>query len=419
MQSPLKRFFWVCSGATISILQKKECETEHSKYVGIGAAVFLTGVLAAVSASYAFSTVFSSGKWAIAFGIFWGAMIFNLDRYLVLSIRNSPPSTTSTWKEKFREWGGVLVVAVPRVALAALLATAITKPLELRLFHDEIAAEMPSLQQDQAKEFQRELETELQGGTGQTTLAARIEKLREENRNLEKEIIEKQQEQAKARQAAVDEAEGRAKLPAGQGPVFELKRQIALEKEKEANDYIKRRTDAQKSNDTEIADLEKQQREAEQTARAKSLSNDGLATQLQAFSRLTRKNPVIWYADLVFMAIIWILEIAPILTKIYSKYGPYDKVLDFEERKIYAQKDRELEELENDIATRREFYHRQKEVLTKIQDRVVLGTLSITDNPTLDSTAYKDLENAKNVLIEQATTGLTRTSENGNKDDRS
>src|SRR3982751_395354 len=109
MQSPIKRFFWACSGATISILKKKECETEHSKYVGIGAAVFLTAVLAAVSASYAFSTVFASRNWAIAFGVFWGAMIFNLDRYLVLSIRNTPPSTNSTWKDKLREWGGVLV----------------------------------------------------------------------------------------------------------------------------------------------------------------------------------------------------------------------------------------------------------------------------------------------------------------------
>ena len=419
MQSPLKRFFWACSGATISILQKKECETEHSKYVGIGAAVFLTGVLAAVSASYAFSTVFSSGKWAIAFGIFWGAMIFNLDRYLVLSIRNTPPSTTSTWKEKILNVGGVLVIALPRIALAALLATAITKPLELLIFDDEIRAEMPGLQQDQAKEFQRELETELQGGGGQTTLAARIEKLREENRNLEKEINQKQEEQVKARQAAIDEAEGRANLPAGQGPVFEMKKQNALDNEKKANDYITRRTDLQKRNDTQIADLERQQQEAAQAARTKSQANDGLATQLQAFSRLTRKNPVIWSADLVFMAIIWILEIAPILTKVYSKYGPYDKALDFEERKVYAQKDREFEELENDIKTQREFYQRQKDVLTKIQDRVVLGTLSVTDNPTPDSTAYTDLENAKNVLIEQATTGLTRTSENGKKDGRS
>jgi hypothetical protein len=418
MQSPLKRFFWVCSGATISILQKKECETEHSKYVGIGAAVFLTGVLAAVSASYAFSTVFNSRNLAIAFGILWGVMIFNLDRYLVLSIRNTAPSTNATWKEKLGKWGGILLVAFPRVALAALLATAITKPLELLIFDEEIRLEMPSLQADQAKQFQLELEKELQEGE-QTTLAARIQRLKDENVNIEKEIFAKQEEQAKARQAAIDEAEGRANLPAGEGDVFKIKKQAAEAEEKEAQDYISPRQEALKRNNERIVTLSNQQQEIEQRAQQQSSNTNGLATQLQAFSRLTKKNPVIWYADLIFMAIIWILEIAPILTKIYARYGPYDKLVDFQEQKVYAEKELELHDLENDHKTHREFYDRRKEVLTKIQDLVISGTLSTVNNPKVDSTSYRDLETAKEVLIEQATIGLTHTNENGNKDNRS
>jgi len=416
MRSPAKYFFWVCSGATISLLRKKECETEHSKYVGIGAAVFLTGVLAAISSGYAFSTVLQSGKLAIALGVFWGAMIFNLDRYLVLSIRNKPPATNSTWKEKVRNWGDVLIVTLPRVALAALLAAAITKPLELLIFQQEIQAEMPNLQADQRKQFQRELDTEL-GAQGQTTFKSQIDDLVNKNRTLEEEIAKKQVEQEKARQAAVDEAEGRAKLPAGQGKVFELKTKIANAKETEAQDYIKPRQDSIKANNQKIQDLTRDQQEAEQRASEESRKSNGLATQLQAFSRLTSKNPVIRSADLVFMAIILILEIAPILTKIYAKYGPYDKLLDVTEQKVYLEKDLELEDLQNDFQTRRESFERRKEVMTQIQDLVITDTLAATGNPKLESQSYRNLEDAKRVLIEQATIALTRPSENGSGDD--
>src|SRR6185503_6483363 len=374
------------------------------------------GVLAAISSGYAFSTVLQSGKLAIALGVFWGAMIFNLDRYLVLSIRNKPPATSSTWKEKVRNWGDVLIVTLPRVALAALLAAAITKPLELLIFQQEIQAEMPSLQADQRKQFQRELDTEL-GAQGQTTFKSQIDDLVNKNRTLEEEIAKKQVEQEKARQAAVDEAEGRAKLPAGQGKVFELKTKIANAKETEAQDYIKPRQDSIKANNQKIQDLTRDQQEAEQRASEESRKSNGLATQLQAFSRLTSKNPVIRSADLVFMAIILILEIAPILTKIYAKYGPYDKLLDVTEQKVYLEKDLELEDLQNDFQTRRESFERRKEVMTQIQDLVITDTLAATGNPKLESQSYRNLEDAKRVLIEQATIALTRPSENGSGDD--
>lgn len=81
----MKAFFWFCSGANIAILKK--CPTETNKYVGIGGTVFFTGVLAALSAGYALYTVFESWYWAVAFGAVWGVMIFNLDRFIVSSMR--------------------------------------------------------------------------------------------------------------------------------------------------------------------------------------------------------------------------------------------------------------------------------------------------------------------------------------------
>ena len=416
MLNPLKHFFWACSGTTMSLINTKDCETEHSKYVGIGAAVFLTGVLAAIASTYAFSTVFDSFGWSVAFGIFWGLMIFNLDRYLVLSIRNKPPLQTQGWSAKLWHWGGVLLVALPRVLLAALLAIVITKPLELLIFKDEIALEMPSLQVDQAKQFQRELETEVEGGEG-TTLAARIKKLQDENKEIEKQIADKQAEQQKARQAAVDEALGLATLPPGEGRVFELKKKIADAKEKEAQDFIAPKQKLLELNNKQIEDLTQQQLTVAKQAQQLSAGTNGLATQLQAFSRLTKKNPVIWQADLLIMAIILILEIAPILTKFYAKYGPYDKLLDLSEDKVYLAKDAELEHYKRELELKKESFSRREQAVRDIQDSVIDDTMHETRNAKQGSESYVNLHNAKIELIEQATGFLTRTHENGNKNE--
>jgi hypothetical protein len=303
---------------------------------------------------------------------------------------------------------------MPRVLLAALLAIVITKPLELLIFKDEIALEMPSLQQDQAKQFQRELETEADGGDG-TTLAARIKKLQDENKEIEKQIADKQAEQQATRQAAVDEALGLATLPAGEGRVFELKKKIADAKEREATEFIAPKQKLLALNNDQIQKLTEQQHTAEQQAQQLSAGTNGLATQLQAFSRLTQKNRVIWQADLVIMAIILILEIAPILTKFYAKYGPYDKLLDLAEEKVYLAKEAELESFKRKLDLDRESFSRREQAFRDIQESLIDDTMHETRNAKTGSESYVYLHNAKIELIESATDSLSHATENGNK----
>lgn len=120
----LTQFFWFCSGANFSLL--KRAPTEANKYVGIGATVFFTGVLAALAAGYALFTVFQSVWPALFFGMIWGFMIFNLDRFILCSMRKK--------KNAWSEWK----LAIPRLVLAVLLALVISKPLELKMFEREI-----------------------------------------------------------------------------------------------------------------------------------------------------------------------------------------------------------------------------------------------------------------------------------------
>ena len=120
----LKQFFWVCSGVHIPLLKKSEVES--SKYAGIGATIFFTGIFAAVAASYALYTVFDNGWIATAFGMVWGLMIFNLDRYIVSSMRKEG-NTLREFK-----------TALPRIILAVLISIVIAKPLEMKIFEKEI-----------------------------------------------------------------------------------------------------------------------------------------------------------------------------------------------------------------------------------------------------------------------------------------
>ena len=107
----ITRFFWLCSGSSFNIIQRHP--TEGSKYAGIGATIFFTGIFAALSASYAFYTVFDNYYIAVGSGLLWGAMIFNLDRYIVSSMR------------KRGSTGGELLMASPRIILAVLIALVI------------------------------------------------------------------------------------------------------------------------------------------------------------------------------------------------------------------------------------------------------------------------------------------------------
>ena len=78
----LKQFFILCSGADKDILEGCS-KGEQTKYVGIGATVFFTAVMAFIASAYALFTVFDTIYPAILFGLIWSLLIFNLDRFIV------------------------------------------------------------------------------------------------------------------------------------------------------------------------------------------------------------------------------------------------------------------------------------------------------------------------------------------------
>lgn len=124
----MKSFFWWCAGVHRDTLERYP--EEKNKYISIGATIFFTGLFAALAGGYALYFVFSGSPFAMlyafVFGLIWGLAIFNLDRYIVLSI------------DKSRSGGMQFLQALPRILLAILIGLIISRPLELKIFDKEI-----------------------------------------------------------------------------------------------------------------------------------------------------------------------------------------------------------------------------------------------------------------------------------------
>lgn len=138
----LNEFLWSCAGVNKAVL--RQCPSDYAKYAGIGGTILFTALMACFSGGYALSYVF--GKWWIGliFGIFWGLLIFNLDRFIVNTMY-SDGKVTISWQE--------LKSGLPRIIMAIFLGIVISYPLELKIFDDEIQVKIQEMKSDRLREY--------------------------------------------------------------------------------------------------------------------------------------------------------------------------------------------------------------------------------------------------------------------------
>src|SRR6185436_11645991 len=132
MANKVTTFLLACSGADLEILRRPECRIEQNKYIGIGATILSTAVLASVSGGYALFSVFQSNLASICFGVLWGVVIFNLDRYIVSTMRKPSVDEGLTFVQLLMVKLKELARALPRLLLAIFISIVITNPLELK-----------------------------------------------------------------------------------------------------------------------------------------------------------------------------------------------------------------------------------------------------------------------------------------------
>jgi len=131
-------FIVFCAAAEKDIME--ECPTEWQKYTSLGATVLFTGLLAWVSCGYALYSVFQNVVAAFLFGFLWGVIIFNLDRFIISTLKKLDERPY----EKYGPFKGIFRIIVeffcasPRIILALIIAITIAKPLEVKIFEDRL-----------------------------------------------------------------------------------------------------------------------------------------------------------------------------------------------------------------------------------------------------------------------------------------
>lgn len=143
------KFLWRCAGADAQILQFSPY-SDHIKNAGIGGVVLATSVMASLAMGFAMHTIFASpvegkvdpitggellaGNWfvTIPVSIVWGLIIFNLDRFIVSTVKGDGTEKIT---------GQELWSMLPRLAMAILIGLTISAPLETYIFKREIYRE--------------------------------------------------------------------------------------------------------------------------------------------------------------------------------------------------------------------------------------------------------------------------------------
>lgn len=304
-----QQFLVICSGSNVHILKKTP--SEWNKFAGIGGIVLFTAVFATLSAGYAMFTIFDDIWVSVGFAILWGLMIFNLDRYIVSSIKK-----TGTW------WNQILM-AIPRLILATFLGIIISKPLELKIFEKEVNKQLNTIIQRNKTKLQAEMNGRILQQSGpfdtekkqiQAKTIAYQKSYDSAAVELEKEILGKQSSLTSGKVGYGTNAKRKAELKEQRRQDLEnYQKQIAPRLEYLDKEVSKVYTNIEKERDkTEIFEDQ----------------FNGFAARLQALDELGKNSAIIGVAAAFIMGLFITLEISPVLIKLISSVGPYDYLLE-------------------------------------------------------------------------------------------
>lgn len=336
--SSVMRFLWKCAGGDRYLLERSTY-SDQIKYMCLGGIVFATGAMAGLAGGYAFYTIFEPRGSAIEnpidvqtvilalfFGVIWGLMIFNIDRFIVTSTGKGDGTEAITV--------GELKSAFPRIIMGIIIAMTISKPVEIRMFKTEIDIKLREKQLEQQADYQRKVDN---------TYNDREKLLEKEFGSIavQRDALNKRIQAAE--QAYTDNLMGKAgKIAAGNGPLSKaLKSQL--------DDLTNQLASFDKQNGKDLEELDKR-KDALRIAKEKERNNnekianglDGLLERI----KIAHEVSGFWislFITLLFMAI----ELTPIFFKLMLTKTTYDYL---------AENRDELIKAENGIEVRYDYY---------------------------------------------------------------
>ncbi|MFN0108921.1 MAG: DUF4407 domain-containing protein [Blastocatellia bacterium] len=336
-------FWWWCAGADVEILEK--CgRSDWVWNVCAGVAIVLTAITASLTGGYALYTMFNSGIYALIFGVLWGMTIFNIDRFIVSSMhkevgknvdnddldKKPKPKASSNLtgnveksdseKNKEYEPGGAvrfsreLWTAFPRLLLAVTLGLGLARPAELRFFESEINDQMAvsNLENAQSAAIARSQRQIDDAASQITEKRKRLDVLGEEVERLRQEYLRE-----------MDGTGG-----SGRYGFSVVAKQKKAEFDKAENSYTRLADELS----PDIKRLETQNTAAEEKIKADTgdiegkLSN-GFLARSAALGVMKSKNQTVKWTSWFISFLICLVEALPVLIKLFSPAGAYDKRL--------------------------------------------------------------------------------------------
>jgi hypothetical protein len=326
----IMRFFWKAAGGDEYLL-KKATYSDQIKYFCLGGIILATGLMAGLAGGYAFYTIFSPKGgaiekgidmavksqiiteaplhlptvfMAIIFGVIWGLIIFNIDRFIVTSTGTGDGTEAITWGE-FKS-------AIPRIIMGAIIAITISKPVEIRMFQSEIAVELYQIQDSVKQQFiENKLAMEQQSIKGLDS---------GEYKNILAEVGRAQELCDKSSNAFQQQMLGKNGAALGYGPLAKR-----LEQEKERNcGKLEKLISSPKYEEylTKKSSLGGNKEDAQKEAEVVAAGFDGLLERIKILHKIAPNISL--FIMLLFLAI----ELTPIFFKLMLIKTPYDFMKD-------------------------------------------------------------------------------------------
>ncbi|MBS1918209.1 MAG: DUF4407 domain-containing protein [Bacteroidetes bacterium] len=299
-------FLWWCAGAHQSLL--KEYPSEHTRYAGLGGVLLATFVLASISAGYAIYSVFDNVGWAIAFGLIWGLIIFNFDRFLVSTMRKYGVSAHKQ-----------LWMAVPRILLALLIAITIARPLELKIFEKEIDVKVAENRHKKILLNDSLLNEESKtavynAGQERSRLMLRKLSIEDTLHQLQEDYLHEADGTGGSKQRGIE------RLTLLKQQAYNLALQQFSPELKQLGEKINYQ-DSILNNNKSLTEQKRKQYETELNAKV------GFLERNKALSDLSSQEGSVFWANFFISFLIILIEISPVLSKLIMNVGPYDVAL--------------------------------------------------------------------------------------------
>lgn len=347
--SRVMRALWKAAGGDRYILERATY-SDQIKYMCLGGIVAATGVMAGLAGGYAFYTIFSPKSLndlnavdipndpttvllSIIFGIIWGLIIYNIDRFIVTSTGKGDGTEKITWDE-FKS-------AIPRIIMGAIIAITISKPVELRMFKTEIDK---AVIKEQERIYEADIDQALKN----------FQKKASENKNKSRADYKRLAELDSLINYLTIQFNEEVRGLNGSEPGYQT-RAKAIEKEKDK--LLQERSDIYNKNEYKI-NLAEQNRLYQEyinqcdKAQKDKVKFNGLLIRIKMADQVTRceGDSVNWislFVTLLFLTI----ELTPIFFKLMIVKTPYDYLTENRDDLIRA---------ENGIEVKYEYYTDKK-----------------------------------------------------------